>query len=97
MQYSGIKDIHIIVHQSLEPFASFKTEILCPLNKAAQCLGNHQSHFSPYEFDCSLSGIIQNLSFGNWLISLSYAKAGEGNGNPLQYSCLAKPMDRGVW
>ena len=21
----------------------------------------------------------------------------EGNGNPLQYSCLAKFMDRGVW
>ena len=22
---------------------------------------------------------------------------GEGNGNPLQYSCLEKPLDRGVW
>ena len=22
---------------------------------------------------------------------------GEGNGNPLQYSCLANPMDRGAW
>ena len=22
---------------------------------------------------------------------------GEGNGTPLQYSCLANPMDRGVW
>ena len=22
---------------------------------------------------------------------------GEGNGNPLQYSCLGSPMDRGVW
>jgi len=22
---------------------------------------------------------------------------GEGNGNPLQYSCLENPMDRGVW
>ena len=21
----------------------------------------------------------------------------EGNGNPLQYSCLANPMDRGTW
>ena len=26
-------------------------------------------------------------------ISLS----GEGNGNPLQYSCLENPMDRGAW
>ena len=23
--------------------------------------------------------------------------AGEGNGNPLQYSCLEGPMDRGAW
>ena len=22
---------------------------------------------------------------------------GEGNGNPLQYSCLENPRDRGVW
>ena len=22
---------------------------------------------------------------------------GEGNGNPLQYSCLGKAMDRGAW
>jgi len=21
----------------------------------------------------------------------------EGNGNPLQYSCLGNPMDRGAW
>ena len=28
-----------------------------------------------------------------------YVKAvyGEGNGNPLQYSCLENPMDRGAW
>ena len=23
--------------------------------------------------------------------------SGEGNGNPLQYSCLENPMDGGVW
>ena len=23
--------------------------------------------------------------------------SGEGNGNPLQYSCLENPMDRGAW
>ena len=22
---------------------------------------------------------------------------GKGNGNPLQYSCLGNPMDRGAW
>ena len=24
-------------------------------------------------------------------------KSGEENGNPLQYSCLENPMDRGAW
>ena len=23
--------------------------------------------------------------------------SGEGNGNPLQYSCLGNPMNRGAW
>jgi len=23
--------------------------------------------------------------------------AGKGNGNPLQYSCLGNPLDRGAW
>ena len=24
-------------------------------------------------------------------------RSGEGNGNPLQYSCLENPMNRGAW
>ena len=31
------------------------------------------------------------------LISESGRSPGEGNGNPLQYSCLENPMDRGAW
>ena len=27
----------------------------------------------------------------------SRRSSGEGNGNPLQYSCLKNPMDEGVW
>ena len=30
-------------------------------------------------------------------ISGSGTSPGEGNGNPLQYSCLENPMDRGAW
>ena len=30
-------------------------------------------------------------------ISGSRRSPGEGNGNPLQYSCLGNPMDRGAW
>ena len=31
------------------------------------------------------------------LIPGSRRSHGEGHGNPLQYSCLESPMDRGVW
>ena len=24
-------------------------------------------------------------------------RSGEGNGNPLQYSCLGNPVDKGAW
>ena len=30
-------------------------------------------------------------------ISVLGRSPGEGNGNPLQYSCLRNPMDRGAW
>ena len=37
---------------------------------------------------------LQNHSnFNSWFLS----PWGEGNGTPLQYSCLANPMDGGVW
>ena len=33
-----------------------------------------------------------------WVRSLGLEdSAGEGNGNPLQYSCLENPMDGGAW
>ena len=31
------------------------------------------------------------------LISELVRSPGEGNGNPLQYSCLGNPLDRGGW
>ena len=30
-------------------------------------------------------------------VLLAKTAPGEGNGNPLQYSCLENPMDRGAW
>ena len=39
-----------------------------------------------------------SASAGNvGLIPLSGRSPGEGNGNPLQYSYLENPMDRGAW
>ena len=33
---------------------------------------------------------------GAWWAAI-YGVTGEGNGNPLQYSCLENPMDGGAW
>ena len=33
----------------------------------------------------------------DWATSLSLSCIGEGNGNPLQYSCLENPRGRGAW
>ena len=32
-----------------------------------------------------------------WVLSLCMVLGGEGNGNPLPYSCLENPRDRGDW
>ena len=43
---------------------------------------------------------VNNLpaNVGDWgLIPGLGRLPGEGNGNPLQYSCLGNPMDRGTW
>ena len=34
---------------------------------------------------------------GMHLIPGSRKSTGEGNGNPLQYSCLGSPLDRAAW
>ena len=33
----------------------------------------------------------------DFILGGSKITAGEGNGNPLQYSCLENPMDGGAW
>ena len=46
------------------------------------------------------SVVKQNLSAnaGDWGLLLGLVRSpGEGNDNPLQYSCLGNPMDRGAW
>ena len=47
-------------------------------------------------FDCGSKQPVDNSSRdGN--IRPPYLPPGEGNGNPLQYSCLENPMDGGAW
>ena len=47
-----------------------------------------------------LSGEVKNLPANAGVkgsIPGSGRSPGEGNSNPLQYSCLGNPMDRGAW
>ena len=47
-------------------------------------------------FVFSFSHSVQCPSYGGHF-GLSQIRFGEGNGHPLQYSCLENPMDRGAW
>ena len=49
-------------------------------------------------FPCSSASKDSACSAGDLgLISGSEKSLGEGTGNPLQYSCLENPTDRGAW
>ena len=70
--------------------------------------GNPGSYF-PCIFDSNRSSsedFLPSLSSGldvtaemkrESLLKVSTFYVGEGNGNPLQYSCLENPMDGGAW
>ena len=55
------------------------------------------------ESDTTLQAGISEVKASAWnvgdqgSIPGSGRSPGEGNGNPLQYSCLENPMDRGAW
>ena len=56
-------------------------------------------HLSVYiGFPCGLDSKESNCNAGDLgLIPGLGRSPGEGNGNPLQYSCLENSMDRGAW
>ena len=42
-------------------------------------------------------GVNLRRSNDNYTCICTYHGSGEENGNPLQYSCLGNPLDRGAW
>ena len=62
-------------------------------------MGDILSHFKGRkDFPGGSDGKSICLQCGNpGLIPESGRYSGEGNGNPLEYSCLENPMDRGAW
>ena len=56
------------------------------------------SPYSPQDFPGGSDGKASAYNTGDpGLIAGSGRSPGEGNGNPLQYSFLENPMDRGAW
>ena len=47
--------------------------------------------------DCSPWGLEESDTTEQLHFHFSHSCIGEGNGNPLQYSCLEDPMDGGAW
>ena len=63
-----------------------------PTKRLSSCLLAPKSF--PGGSDCKESACnVENLGS----IPGSGRSRGEGNGNPLQYSCLGNPMDEGAW
>ena len=58
-------------------------------------------HIQGAAFECVLCfnghGLQYNLGQIMCYLQLLAGYFGEGNGTPLQYSCLENPMDRGAW
>ena len=58
------------------------------LRRKSVCLQCRRPGFDPYIYS-------RSLLFISFIYSSVYLR--EGNGTPLQYSCLENPMDRGAW
>ena len=82
-------------------FIHIKDGIFCLSHHLIKCL-NYPSFKSKYEIIMGFPGgsVVKNSpthagDVGS--IPGSGRVPGEGNGNPLQYSCLRNPIDRGAW
>ena len=50
--------------------------------------------YLPLEFVVRIKGVVFDLE---QFLARNSKVVREGNGTPLQYSCLENPMDRGTW
>ena len=53
-------------------------------------------HSDPISISLLVMSLLRS-SIEIWCLKYPHKSSGEGNGNPLQYSCLENPMDRGAW
>ena len=61
------------------------------------CIQGYHYHFSKFHIIIVCNSIYITVIMKFIILSINNPYFGEGNGTPLQYSCLANPMDRGAW
>ena len=73
----------------------------CHTRELEKAMATHSSTFAwkiPWMEEPGRLQSMGSLRVGHdWATSLSLSCTGEGNGNPLQCSCLENPRDRGAW
>ena len=81
-------------HWSGLPFPS-------PMHESEKAMAPHSSTLAwkiPWAEEPGRLQSMGSLRVGlDWATALSLSCIGEGNGNPLQCSCLENPRDRGAW
>ena len=68
-----------------------------PSRKSLSTLFRFFSHISCYRVLTRIPYAIKQVLTSYLFYMQQYVYVGEGNGNPLQCSCLANPMDGGAW
>ena len=83
------------------PNQGWNPSLLCLLHcrRILYCLNHHgKPDVIVMGFPCSLVVKESAYNVGDLDLILELGRfPGEGNGNPLQYSCLENSMDRGAW
>ena len=86
-----------VLKDCLSPWASFSPIMIHlevdPLDSRTTSPSYPSQPTSLFEELPEESSVLKNLRF--WLGLMTFG--GEGNGTPLQYSCLETPMDGGAW
>ena len=80
----------------VELFQILKYDAVKVLHSMCQQICGHRTGKGQFSFQSQRKAIPKNAQTTTQLHP-SHMLAGEGNGNPLQYSCLENPMAGGAW
>jgi len=70
---------------------------ICPSNEYLELISFRIDWFDLLTGQGALKSLLQHHNSKTLILQCSSFSIGEGNGTPLQYSCLENPMDGGAW